>query len=357
MQQCDRMSEQTPDAGISSGLSMAGAPSAPATGSAMAARHYGIEATAEPLAGEKDANFRLTTGVGRRFFLKILNPGEAPAVSSMHSQALLHVERRAPDLAVQRIVPTPSGEADFRILVGGETRTVRLTTFTPGRAQKGVPSSPEQARAVGRALARLQEALADFRHPAEEHETAWDMRRAPSLRGVLPMMPDAGERTVLAGVLDAFEGQVLPRLSALPRQVAHNDFNKDNILLDEGDPTRIAGIIDFGDMVMTPVLFDVAVAAAYQLDEKDDPLAPTLDFLRGYSAVRPLSGEEIALLPVAIRTRMAMRLLIPQWRAERFPERADYILRNSPSVSAQFRAFAAYGAGEVEARLDAACRS
>ncbi|MFD2238293.1 phosphotransferase [Aureimonas populi] len=348
---------EAPEA-IGAGLSVAGGSVAPETAEEIAARHYGITGRATPLIGEKDANFRLDAADGGRFFLKILHPGESAGVSSMHTLALLHVEARAPELPVQRVVRTRAGRADFRIGLGGEERTVRLTDFTPGLAQKETEPSPAQARAVGEVLARLQGALADFRHPAEDHETSWDMARAGLLRAVLPLVRDETERALLTEILDAFDARLAPRLAALPRQMAHNDFNKDNILVDPAAPERIAGIIDFGDMLRTPVVCDVAVAAAYQLGEGgDDPLAAALPFLSGHGALNPLSEEEIALLPTAILTRMAMRLLVTQWRADRLPERADYILRNSPSVRAQLRAFAAYAPGEASARIASACQA
>jgi Ser/Thr protein kinase RdoA (MazF antagonist) len=342
--------------GIGAGLSVVAPPVDDATAERIAAEHYGLVGRASGLVGEKDSNFRLALADGRTFFLKVLSPGEDPAVSNMHSRALMHVERAAPDLPLPRIVPTRDGREDFRLaLAPGDVRTVRMTTFSRGRAQAAGPRTPAQSRALGALLARLQRALADFTHPAAAHDTSWDMAGVGRLRPILDTWPDPAERSRLARILDVFEAQVLPRLGELPFQVVHNDLNGDNILVEPDAPDRIAGIIDFGDMVRTARLFDVAIGAAYQLGTEDDLLAPACAFLEGYASVAALSDTEIALLPLAVETRMAMRVLIPGWRAARFPERRAYIIRNSLSVWRQFAALDAIGSERFAAALAAAC--
>ncbi|RUP17929.1 phosphotransferase, partial [Methylobacterium sp.] len=156
---------------------------------------------------------------------------------------------------------------------------------------------------------------------------------------------------------DAFAARIVPALPDLPHQVVHNDLGGDNILVDPDDPDRITGVIDFGDMVRTARMFDVAIAAAYQLGLDADPLGPALAFLRGYASVARLSEAEVALLPTAIRTRMALRLLIPEWRARRFPERRDYLTRNSAGVWEQFRHLDDLAPEAMDAAIAEACRS
>lgn len=346
-----------PETGIGAGLSVVAEPVDAHTAERIAAEQYGIAGTATWLAGEKDSNFRLDAGAGTAYFLKILSPGEDPAVSRLHSNALIHVAQAAPDLPLPRIVPTRAGEPDLRIAIAPEDRrTVRLTTFTPGHSQAAGPRTDGQRRAAGALLARLQEALEDFTDPAADHVSSWDLRHAGRLRAVLDVVPEGGQRDRLAGVLDAFEARIVPALPDLPHQVVHNDLGGDNILVDPDDSNRITGVIDFGDMVRTARMFDVAIAAAYQLGLDADPLGPALAFLRGYASVAKLSEAEVALLPTAIRTRMALRLLIPEWRARRFPERRDYLTRNSAGVWGQFRHLDALASAAIDAAIAEACR-
>lgn len=324
---------------------------------AIAREHYGLEGRAEWLWGEKDSNYRLTLADGTEYLLKILTPGENPAVTSMHSQALVHVAARDPEIPIQHIIPTKTGEADFRMVDrSGQERSVRMVTFVPGEAQKGAPQSSVQRRAVGVWMARMQNALADFNHEAAHHRITWDMKHASTMRELLPAFGEQPIRTLLEKAVDAFDARVVPAMGHLPAQVIHNDFNMENILVDPSEPDRISGIIDFGDMVHAPVVFDVAVGAAYQMGEEADPVAAACDFLEGYASMKNLSDEELELLYPAIQMRLVMRLAIPEWRCSLFPDQRAFITRNSPTVERQWERLVSIGEAEATRRFRAVFR-
>lgn len=316
---------------------------------------YGLTGRAEWLWGEKDSNYRLTLEDGAEYLLKILNPAEDPAVTNMHSLALLHVETVDPGIPVQRIIRTQDGLPDFRMVAddGGE-RSVRMVTFVPGVAQRTAPHSSRQRHRVGAMLGRMQKALKSFHHPAAFHRITWDMTHAMSLRALLPAFDDAPQRARLERAFDAFEAEIVPVMADLPTQCIHNDFNMENILVDAADPDTIAGIIDFGDMVHAPVLFDVAVGAAYQIGEADDPVEAICDFLRGYCTEGELSQAEIEPLHTAVVMRLVMRLAIPQGRARLFPDQAERLTIRSPGVWAQLARLDAIPRTSATARFQAA---
>lgn len=323
----------------------------------IARTKYGFDGKAEWLWGEKDSNYRLTRDDGTRYLLKVLNPAEPPSMTNMHSQALLHVEAADPGIPIQRIIRTLEGEADFRMTDDdGGTRGVRMVTFAPGVAQKSQPQSTIQRYRIGVLLGRMQKALEGFSHPGVDHRITWDLKHAAGIRDLICAFEDAGQRARLERGMDDFDRLIAPRMAALPAQVIHNDFNMENILVNEDDPDIISGIIDFGDMVRAPLLFDVAVGAAYQMGEAEDPVEAICDFLRGYRTEKTLSEEEIALLYPAIVTRMLMRLAIPEWRSKLFPEHRKLYTRNSPTVWAQFARLDAMSRDTTIARLTAACR-
>lgn len=319
---------------------------------ALATEHYGLTVAAQRLSGEKDCNFRLAAAGGEQFLLKVIHPGEDPGLTSMHTHALLHVAERDPFFPVQRVVPTLDGKMELRVSLGrGDIRTVRLVTFTKGVVQRNSTQTTLQRFNVGKMLARLQLALADFTHPSDGHPIAWDLKNAAGLRRLISesiATADAGE---LFRWIEIFENDVIPRVPRLPSQVVHNDLNSDNIVVDPADPARVVGIIDFGDMVRTVSMFDVAVGAAYQLTEAEDPLSAAGDFIRGFHSVKPLSELEVALLFKTIMTRMVMRIAITEWRAGRFPENREYILRNTPQVWRQFRILAGMPDREATSKI------
>ncbi|WP_146161915.1 phosphotransferase [Pseudogemmobacter blasticus] len=306
---------------------------APGALAPLLTRHWGLAGDLSPLTSERDLNHRLTTPQGR-FMVKLANPAEPEPMTGFQTGALLHVAARDPALPVPRLVPTRDG-APWVALPQGR---LRLLTWLEGAPLHAAPHGPAQRRAVGDALARLTAALADYAHPADDHILLWDIKQVPRLAPLLPSLADSDLRAEAAAFVADFETRISPALSRLPAQVCHADFNPHNLLVAPDDPTRVTGILDFGDMVRTPRICDLATAAAYQIDP-DQALESLSAFLSGYAARLPLTGPEVALLFDLITARMVTTLTIANWRAARYPENAPYILRNAPSARAGLAAF------------------
>lgn len=291
---------------------------------------FGLAGSLRPLAAERDQNFALLTPDGRGFVLKIANTAEDAAVVDFQARALLHVAARDPGCPVPRLWPTVDGAPVATVLgPDGAPHCVWMQSLLPGVPMASGPRSMAQRRATGAALARLGAALADFHHPAARHYLLWDLRHAADLRPLVRCIADAATRRLVEGVLDRFVSHTAPALEGLRTQVVHNDLNPSNILVDAGDCDRITGLFDFGDLVETALVNDVAVAAAYQVTPHGDPLDGVAAFLAGYAGRRPLTEAEARLLPDLVALRMAMTLTIANWRAVRYPENRSYLLRNT----------------------------
>lgn len=64
-----------------------------------------------------------------------------------------------------------------------------------------------------------------------------------------------------------------------------NDFNMDNVLVDPALPSRISGVLDFGDMVHTPLICDMAIAIGSVISYTPDPIKTIVDYLEGTSTL------------------------------------------------------------------------
>ncbi|PHK96693.1 hypothetical protein CR162_01940 [Pseudoroseomonas rhizosphaerae] len=320
---------------------------------ALARERFGLEAAVRPLTGERDRNFHLRAADGAEYVLKVIHPAEEPAVSDFQSRALLHLAETGPDLPVPRLHPPLEGGAPEALWrrPGQPDCRVRVLDYLPGRPLHLTRPGPAQRAAVGATLARLDLALRDFRHPAEEHALMWDIQHALRLRPLVAHLPDAPDRELADAVLERFATHAVPRLATLRRQVVHNDFNPHNILADEARDDRVAGIIDFGDMVRAPLVQDLATAAAYQMTEEGHPLEGPAQLAAAFHAVCPLEDGELSVLADLIATRLAVAVTISGWRAARQPQNAPYILRNYPRSLAGLRRLGALPRAEAETYL------
>lgn len=315
----------------------------------LALQAYDLTARAERLQSERDEIFRLATA-DRAFILKLTHPREDPLATDLQTQALTHVAREAPELPTPRLMLTREGQSCFR-WGGPDGPAVQLTGWLPGIALAGAPRTSAQVRALGRGLARLGLALRDFRHPGDGRRLDWDLRHACSARPLLAEIDDPDRRRLAEDALDAFEATVAPRIDRLPCQVIHNDLNPHNVLVDVHDTDRITGLIDFGDVVRTARVHDVAIAASYLLGEPGDPLALAADLVGAYDEVSPLQPDEMALLHPLMAARLAVTVAITQWRARRNPARRAYITKNTGRAWAGLAQLAAAGPDVAAARL------
>ena len=301
---------------------------------ALAQAQFGLDVRATPLTGERDRNFHLIDHDNRHFVLKVVHPAESPDVTDLQSQLLLHIEAAAPDLAVPRLVHPRDGDGlEFVWQTDRQpARRVRCLTYLAGRPLHHAAASTAQRHSLGGFLARLDLALADFRHPADDHDLLWDIKSAPRARALLADLAHPQKRALAEAALDRFSEYVAPMLPSLRAQVIHNDFNPHNVLVDAIADDRIAGVIDFGDVVRSPLVQDLAVAAAYQIGASGHPLQGAADMAASFHAVCPLLPEEIELLPDMIAARLALTIAVSSWRAARHPDNADYILRNQATA-------------------------
>jgi len=331
-------------------------PMADAEAQAIAFDVFGLTGTARPLTSERDQNFLLSTAEGRRYVLKIANPAEDAAVAQFQAAALAHVARVDAGLPTPRVVPTRTGDLSTFLTRPGEgPRVVRMLTFLPGTMMHDAPSTPGLRRNIGEMHARLGLALAGFSHPAADHDLPWDMKHAGRLEELRESVPEPARRALVDEAMAVFRSRVEPRLGDLRSQVVHNDLNPHNLVVDPDDLDRVAGILDFGDMVWAPLACDVAVAAAYMLSDSGDPLEGAAPYIAGYHAVSPLRPDEAGLLADMVATRLLMTVLITGWRAEAHPHNRDYILRNNAPAWSRLAKLVAWDRSSGDDPLRAAC--
>jgi len=279
------------------------------------------------LPGEADDNFVLDAGTDQRYVVKFAHLRADPAVVDVQVRVLRHVESVAPGLPVPRVLPAASGEP-WTVVPDGPLagRVVHALSYLDGCLLRTVTTDPPLRRVLGGTLAELGRALRGFDDPLVHRPLLWDLAQLPRLRPLLAERPPGPEIEKQFGRLAA---TLPPRLASQRAQLVHNDFSPDNTLIAVGG-SRVSGIIDFGDVTVTALVNDVAIAVANLLADDADPLGPALDFIAGYHATTPLTPAELNLLPDLILGRVVARIIISEWRAERFPDNRAYVLRNTP---------------------------
>ncbi len=172
--------------------------------------------------------------------------------------------------------------------------------------------------------------MAGFAHPRDDRKLLWDMGNFHKVPELLTFVDDDSSRALADGVYGDYLDVVVPRLAGLERQVIHGDFSPYNVVVDPGNPGFVTGVIDFGDVVRTSVVFDVAVGMANLIGvDEADPWGNALTFLEGYLRTRPLSEADVEILREIALGRLLLRALVVCWRAQGDPERHAYLVTHA----------------------------
>jgi Ser/Thr protein kinase RdoA (MazF antagonist) len=302
--------------------------------SSLLGEHYDLSGRLHSLATEKDDTFRLEAD-SAGYLVKVSPPDEPSSVVDLQTAAMRFLETVAPELPVQRVRLTVEGRDHVDVTTpdatrDGGIRVLRVFDFVEGSVWAQTRPDDEQLAVVGEMLGRLDGALQGFTHPADRRGLVWDIGHFHELRELLDHTLDAGQRGLAERVFDLFEATVVPSLDDLETQVIHGDYSPYNVVVDDQHEGYVTGVIDFGDTVRSAVIFDPAVPMANLLGRTpDDPWREACAFVAGYERTRPIRDRELPLLPVAALARLTLRGLITNWRAERVPERRDYLLAHA----------------------------
>lgn len=290
-------------------------------------RHFHLGGRLERLATEKDDTFRLRAG-SNDYLVKVSPPGEPQPVVALQTAAMRHLEFVAPELPVQRVRTTVDGADDAPVTVAdGGTRVMRVFDFIDGAVLARTTAGVEQLARVGEVLGRVDRALESFAHPAAQRGLVWDLQHFHELTELLEDTSRAEHRQLAREAFRLFGDAIVPRLGELETQVIHGDYSPHNVIVDPNSDDFVTGVIDFGDAVRSPAIFDPAVSVANLLGRTPNhPWWDACAFMAGYLQARPIKDGELALLPVAGVARLTLRALITNWRAKRVVERRDYLL-------------------------------
>ncbi len=307
-----------------------------------------------PLDAEFDRNVRVD-GPGGRSVLKVAGPETTVELVEMRAAVLLHLAEADPTLPVPRIVPTEAGAPWSDVEFGGRSARAWRITWLEGRPLLDVrPRREALLRDLGRLLARLDGALADFDHPLLDRPHPWDPARGGWVVDAVSDVGDPARRRVLTRIAEGW-AELETRLADLPTGVIHADANDHNVLVDAvADPHRVVGVFDFGDMVRTRRVCEVAVAGAYAAFGCDDPVGAVAAVAAGYHGESPLSDAELAVMGDLVRVRLAISVV---HSARRRLERPDdpYVTISEAPAWAVLETLDAEHPRWVTARIRDAC--
>jgi len=286
---------------------------------------YNIVGSVTTLPSERDQNFLLTSDSGQKFVLKIANSLEDRNHLDAQEQVLKHLATQIS--FCPRVVPTRSGQFLTRLQANN---LVRVVTYLPGIPLADVtPHTDELLRDLGRKIGQLDRALTDFDHPATHRKFHWDLAHGLQvIHEFEGLISDTRLRELVRQFSVDFERYTKTLLPTLRRGVIHGDANDYNVLVAD---QSVCGLIDFGDMVHSYTVGDLAIAIAYVVLDQPDPLTIAAQVVSGYKEQCVLSDNDLAALFPLVLMRLCMSVCLAAEQTRLRPDN-EYLQVSQQSI-------------------------
>ena len=301
----------------------------------LAADHYGLVGTAESLPSERDLNFRIVESGSEQipFLLKVANPATPIEILELENQAIQ--------------LATAGGFSQLKIFRNTDRRfltpfadenanqcTARLLSYVPGRLLADCNHLDETTLVgIGAALAKLDQALLPLEQNQDARRTfRWNLPEAPFwIKKAIGNQNQAAcfsdsQVAILERILEQHE-QISGRWNRLPHSVIQNDPNDYNILLD-GDCVTF---IDFGDLVYSQTINNLAICCAYVGMRPGDPVELMSTVIAGYDQIRTVDETEMSVLFPLILLRLGQSVSIAQIQQQLDPENEYLSISTQPA--------------------------
>ncbi|MCP3928816.1 MAG: aminotransferase class III-fold pyridoxal phosphate-dependent enzyme [Bacteroidetes bacterium] len=296
--------------------------------------HYGFKATIKALPGESDLNYYLETENKQKYVLKIAGAGSSFEQLDFQNQMMNHLAKKELPLQLPKPVSNRSGKYITEIQdEEGNLRYMRLLSWVPGRLWAKVnPHTSELLENLGESCGYLCKGLQGFDHRAAHRFYKWNVSKALWTKEFLHMLENVRQEEVSNHFLQLFEKETLPRLKNLRSSVIHMDANDYNVLVDADlmNP-KVLGVIDFGDALHTQTVNDLAIACAYAMMHKADPLEAATYIVRGFHKVFPLQEEEVSILFSLITARLLISVVSSAINKRKNPDNEYLLISEKPA--------------------------
>lgn len=291
--------------------------------------HYGLNVTVKALNGYDELNFLLSNEKNEKYILKVSNESHPFPFLEAQINIIQHLKKSNISDCFQHFSINKQGEELTKIVKDSKTYYIRILNFLEGTFWVDVKEkTTELHHNLGSFLGNMDNALQDFSHPAMHRSYTWDISRASEAGDNLKHILNHEKRRIAGYFLLQFDTEVLPQIHRLRHAYIHNDANDYNVLV-QGN--RISGLIDFGDMVYTALINNLAIACTYAMLDEEDPLAVAANIVEGYHKAYALTEQELDLLYYLIAGRLCISVTQSAYNASLDSNNEHHFITEKPA--------------------------
>ncbi|SNR47490.1 aminotransferase class III-fold pyridoxal phosphate-dependent enzyme [Flavobacterium sp. ov086] len=291
--------------------------------------HYGLNVTVKALNGYDELNFLLSNEKNEKYILKVSNESHPFPFLEAQINIIQHLKKSNISDCFQHFSINKQGEELTKIVKDSKTYYIRILNFLEGTFWVDVKEKTDELHHnLGSFLGNTDNALQDFSHPAMHRSYTWDISRASEAGDNLKYILNHEKRRIAGYFLLQFDTEVLPQIHRLRHAYIHNDANDYNVLVQEN---KISGLIDFGDMVYTALINNLAIACTYAMLDEEDPLGVAAGIVAGYHKAYALTEQELDLLYYLIAGRLCISVTQSAYNASLDSNNEHHFITEKPA--------------------------
>ncbi|RED23432.1 hydroxylysine kinase /5-phosphonooxy-L-lysine phospho-lyase [Flavobacterium cutihirudinis] len=291
--------------------------------------HYGLNVTVKALNGYDELNFLLSDEKNKKYILKVSNESHPFPFLEAQVAIISHLTKSNISDFFQHFSVNKDGEALTKIVGDFQTYYIRILNFLEGIFWVDEKNkTTELHHNLGSFLGQMDAALANFSHPAMHRNYTWDISRASEANDNLKFIRNHERRRIAGYFLVQFDTEVVPQIHRLRHAYIHNDANDYNVLVQEN---RISGLIDFGDMVYTALINNLAIACTYAMLDEEDPLTVATSIVEGYHKAYALTEQELDVLYYLIAGRLCISVTQSAYNASLDSDNEHHFITEKPA--------------------------
>lgn len=276
---------------------------------AILAQNYQLTGSLKALAGYCDQNLLLTGENGERHIVKIANSEEKFTELAMQNAAMTHLTDKS--LAVPCAVKNQQQD-NITVISDSQDNQffVRVLSYLDGNFYAdSEPNLHNKSlwQSLGQFIAQIDMGLSDFSHPGAYRYFDWDLAHGFAICQEKKHLLSSEQQNQVGYFLNLYQTQTMPLLAKCRQGVIHNDANDYNLLINDSErPSEISGLIDFGDMVYSQVINELAITCAYALMGQEAPITALTEIVSAYHREYPLTDVELEVLFSLIALRLCV---------------------------------------------------
>ena len=288
---------------------------------------FGLRVDVKYLNSDRDQNFYLYTESKEEFVLKIYNSNESIDIINLQTNVLDYFQQNDSELiTTPKIINTINGKKLGRVESNNTEYFLRLVTFIKGKQLKDIDQKSISFYELGTFIGELKKVLDIFSDPRAKRIFPWDVSNIDFLEKRHTLINGQKEREIISYFIKQYNKNILPNNKLLKKSIIHNDCNDHNIIVDNNN--KIYGIIDFGDMVHTYTAAEPAIAIAYAVLGKDNPVKIAGEILKGYCDTSFLSNDELGSIIYLACIRLCISVTMAEYRRKLFPNNKYLMVSN-----------------------------